>query len=113
MPFKSNAQRRWMYANHPEMAKEWSEHTPKGVKLPEHVKKAALIEAIKFKIAKDLLSGGAADNKPDSLYPPKELAKGKAHESEHVSNKQIAKEIAKDHLEERKDYYTALDKVDL
>jgi hypothetical protein len=38
MPFKSQAQRRWMYANHPEMAKEWSEHTPKGAKLPEHVK---------------------------------------------------------------------------
>jgi hypothetical protein len=38
MPFKSEAQRKWMYANHPEMAKEWSEHTPKGTKLPEHVK---------------------------------------------------------------------------
>jgi hypothetical protein len=113
MPFKSNAQRRWMYANHPEMAKEWSEHTPKEKKLPEYVKKSELIESIKFKIAKDLLAGGAADNKPDSLYPAKELAKGKAHESEHVRNKQIAKEIAKDHLEERKDYYTALDKLDL
>jgi hypothetical protein len=29
-----------MYANHPEMAKEWQEHTPKGAKLPKHVKKA-------------------------------------------------------------------------
>jgi hypothetical protein len=38
MPFKSQAQRRWMYANHPEMAKEWSDHTPKGEKLPEKVK---------------------------------------------------------------------------
>jgi hypothetical protein len=38
MPFKSQAQRRWMYANHPEMAEEWSEHTPKGAKLPERVK---------------------------------------------------------------------------
>lgn len=38
MPFKSEAQRRWMYANHPEMAKRWSEHTPKGKKLPEYVK---------------------------------------------------------------------------
>jgi hypothetical protein len=40
MPFKSKAQRRWMYANHPEMAKEWSEHTPKNTKLPEYVKSA-------------------------------------------------------------------------
>jgi hypothetical protein len=29
-----------MYANHPEMAKEWSEHTAKGTKLPEYVKSA-------------------------------------------------------------------------
>jgi hypothetical protein len=34
MPFKSQAQRRWMYARHPEMAKRWEEETPKG-KLPE------------------------------------------------------------------------------
>jgi len=38
MPFKSKAQRRWMYANDPKMAQEWSEHTPKGAKLPEKVK---------------------------------------------------------------------------
>jgi len=37
MPFKSQAQRAWMYANHPEMAKRWEKHTPKGKKLPEHV----------------------------------------------------------------------------
>jgi hypothetical protein len=40
MPFKSQAQRRWMYANEPEMAKKWSEHTPKEIKLPEQVKSA-------------------------------------------------------------------------
>jgi hypothetical protein len=39
MPFKSKAQMGWMYANHPEMAKEWSEHTPKGKDLPEKVVK--------------------------------------------------------------------------
>lgn len=39
MPFKSEAQRRWMYANHPDMAKKWEDHTPKGKKLPEHVAK--------------------------------------------------------------------------
>lgn len=38
MPFKSEAQRRWMHANHPEMAKRWEKHTPKGKKLPEKVK---------------------------------------------------------------------------
>ena len=37
MPFKSKAQRRWMYANKPEMAKRWQKHTPKNKKLPERV----------------------------------------------------------------------------
>ncbi len=39
MPFKSKAQRRWMYANKPEMAKKWEKHTPKSKKLPEKVSK--------------------------------------------------------------------------
>jgi hypothetical protein len=29
-----------MFANKPEMAREFADHTPKGAKLPEHVKKA-------------------------------------------------------------------------
>ena len=36
MPFKSKAQRRFMYSQHPEMAKEFESKTPKGKKLPEH-----------------------------------------------------------------------------
>jgi hypothetical protein len=28
MPFKSKAQMRWMFANHPEMAKRWAHETP-------------------------------------------------------------------------------------
>ncbi len=36
MPFQSQAQRAWMYANKPEMAAKWEKHTPKGTKLPEH-----------------------------------------------------------------------------
>lgn len=39
MPFKSEAQKGWMYANHPQMAKQWEEHTPKGKKLPLKVRK--------------------------------------------------------------------------
>ena len=37
MPFKSEAQRRYMHANHPEIAKEFDAATPKGAKLPERV----------------------------------------------------------------------------
>ena len=36
MPFKSEAQRKWMYANDPEMAKRWEKKTKKK-QLPEHV----------------------------------------------------------------------------
>lgn len=51
MPFKSKAQRRWMYATHPEMAKRWEKHTSKGKKLPEHVKKAVARIAARVKTA--------------------------------------------------------------
>lgn len=36
-PFVSEAQRRWMHTNDPEMAERWEDHTPKGKKLPEKV----------------------------------------------------------------------------
>jgi hypothetical protein len=39
MPFKSRAQRAWMYANHPAMANRWEAHTPKGKKLPKRVRR--------------------------------------------------------------------------
>ena len=39
MPFVSEAQRKWMYANKPKVAKEWEAHTPTGKTLPERVKK--------------------------------------------------------------------------
>ena len=41
MPFKSQAQRRWMYSQHPEMAEKWEKETPKGKKLPTRLKTAA------------------------------------------------------------------------
>jgi hypothetical protein len=37
MPFKSEAQRRYLFAKHPKVAKEFAAHTPKGAKLPEKV----------------------------------------------------------------------------
>lgn len=47
MPFKSQAQRKWMYANDPKMAEKWEEHTPKGKKLPKKVKKKSNKKASK------------------------------------------------------------------
>jgi hypothetical protein len=37
MPFKSEAQRRYMYAKHPRIAERWQSHTPKNKELPEKV----------------------------------------------------------------------------
>lgn len=39
MPFKSQKQRAYMYANEPKLAKEFEAKTPKGKKLPKKVKK--------------------------------------------------------------------------
>jgi hypothetical protein len=36
VPFKSEAQRKWMHANHPGMARRWEAHTPEGA-LPARV----------------------------------------------------------------------------
>jgi hypothetical protein len=41
MPFKSQAQRGFMYAKHPKLANEFEAATPEGAKLPEHVAKMA------------------------------------------------------------------------
>lgn len=61
MPYVSDAQRKWMHANHPEMAKRWDEHTPKGKKLPEYVvkpereKTSSLISECFSKIASSII----------------------------------------------------------
>jgi hypothetical protein len=57
------------------------------------------------KRASDVLKGGLADGQPDEKYDPEQLGKGIGVEMEHTDNWEIAKEIAKDHLEESKDYY--------
>jgi len=72
-------------------------------KLLEHIIKAAAAEKLK---------GGEADNKPDTTFPQAQLDKGMKVETEHTENKQVAKEIAKDHLEESPKYYTELDKME-
>ena len=39
MPFKSKAQRRWMYENMPETAKRWEVETPSPEALPNRIHK--------------------------------------------------------------------------
>ena len=40
MPFQSQQQRKFMYSQHPDLAKEFEAATPKGKKLPYKVKKS-------------------------------------------------------------------------
>lgn len=42
MPFRSEAQRRFLFARKPEIAKEFAEKTPKGKKLLERMGKKAM-----------------------------------------------------------------------
>lgn len=46
MPFVSKNQRKYMYAKHPELAKEFEAATPKGKKLPEHTKKKKVSRSV-------------------------------------------------------------------
>ena len=64
------------------------------------------------KLAKDLLHGGKADNATDTAFSAAALAQGKRHEREHTDNDQIAKEIAKDHLQEDTLYYKKIEKIE-
>lgn len=52
MPFKSDAQRRYLYAQHPEIAQRWTAEygTPKN--LPEHAGKVRLKRARMRRIKK-------------------------------------------------------------
>lgn len=59
MPFKSEAQRRYLYATNPRLAKKFSKKTPKGKKLPERVtpkEKKASKQEIKHRLAVKLAS---------------------------------------------------------
>jgi hypothetical protein len=51
VPFKSQAQRRFMFAQHPKLAHEFAAATPKGKKLPEklHSEESALRKYLKSK----------------------------------------------------------------
>jgi hypothetical protein len=65
------------------------------------------------KVAADKLKGGLADNKSDKKYDKEQLAKGtKVEKDEHTVSTGIAKEIAKDHLEEGDKYYDHLEEME-
>jgi hypothetical protein len=62
-------------------------------------------------MAKDKIPGGFAD-KTKQKFDPKQLAKGVKVEMEHTDDKELAREIARDHLTEFPNYYDALDEME-
>jgi hypothetical protein len=66
------------------------------------------IEIVSEGKVKDKLYGGLADELPDEMFDPEQLAIGIEVEMEHTNDKDLAKEIAKDHIREHPNYYTLL-----
>lgn len=66
----------------------------------------------KSQAPKEKLIGGRGDNLPDSAFDARDLADGVDHELEHVKDRAVAKEIAKDHLAEDPDYYRKLKTIE-
>jgi hypothetical protein len=60
---------------------------------------------VKSKLSEALKKEGVSKNKPDKDFDAYELEIGTLIEMEHTKDKAAAKEIAKDHLCEQKDYY--------
>lgn len=61
---------------------------------------------------KNILPGGKASKMKPADFDPKELELGIKTEMEHTNNKDLAKEIAMDHLAEFPNYYTELLKME-
>lgn len=64
------------------------------------------------KTSAEIVRGGKADWMSDGRFSDKQLRMGITIEKEHTTNPRIAKEIAKDHLTEDKNYYTHLKEME-
>lgn len=60
----------------------------------------------------EVIPGGFSSGKPDSDFDPEQLKKGIKVELEHTNSKDMAKEIAKDHLVEDPKYYDHLEEME-
>ncbi len=74
--------------------------------------KPSLRERVFGKAQKEVIPGGLAEGKPDSDFDPEQLMDGMRVEMEHSGDPKKAREIAKDHLAEDKDYYKKLAKME-
>lgn len=62
--------------------------------------------------AKDKIPGGLGDKKKPEDFDPKQIAKGVKVEMEHTNDKDLAREIAMDHLTEDPKYYDKLETIE-
>jgi hypothetical protein len=80
---------------------------PICIRHPE--KKEAKVEVKSDSI--ETAPGGLGNKKPDSDFDAEQLEKGRKVEMEHTTDPEVAKDIAKDHLVEDKDYYKKLELI--
>lgn len=101
--------------------KFWNTAKKVGVEGYEEVKDKAFKEGPQYfslkekkqeKKAAEVVSGGKADYMSDDRFSDKQLRMGVTIEKEHTTNPRLAKEIAKDHLTEDKNYYTHLKEME-
>ena len=75
MPFKSEAQRKWMYANNPKLAEKFQSGTPESSKLPERL--GAKSDSEKRKLARQQYS----KRKSQQINKGKKLTTNKLHKN--------------------------------
>lgn len=83
-----------------------------GVKEPVHQSKVSGLKLPNEVNKTDMLPGGLADNKKPKDFNTKDLTAGIKIEMEHTNNKNLAREIAMDHLTEDPNYYKKLKEVE-
>ena len=73
------------------------------------MKRSKVIKKVLVKLSKknkkDRIPGGLSDGVSDTRFDPEQLEKGIEIELEHTNDKDLAKEISKDHLTESPNYY--------
>jgi len=115
MPFRSEAQRRFLFAREPEVAKRWAKHTPKSADLPDHVGKMMADNGFTLSEAKSVALSLGVDWGA-VRFTAAALARGMNVELEHSSvTKRDARKtamIALDHLRESPTYYAKLARME-
>lgn len=115
--------------NMPEIKAEFEKHVADGYDDPEYILKYIIglrkaeeaFNRMKSKtankqswyaIAKEKVPGGFSSGKPDSDFDQDQIKKGIEIELEHTNDREMAKEIAKDHLVEDPKYYDHLKEME-